>query len=466
MRTTPSAARPPDRVVGDVMLIASEATLFGAFIGTYFYLRFTTAALAAGRDRAAGPSSVPIVLVARARATSVPMQLALAAAQAGSRRGLVLALVVQAGYLAYAVHDFARPAARVHATDATRTPRSTTRCSAPTTRTSSSGCSSTSGCSRSCARSDAHRCARRGDRVVLALRQRAHGRRDGYAPLGARMTSAASALQWVGLLGGAARGRRSTSSASGSRRPSAASAARAGASRTTSGSSSMLAVGGVSCSPPRSRRSTVFARTRDVEHDDAAARSVGSTSLATAALVANVLFLVVILLDGIASIADVAVPRRLSRSFSPLFVVVATGAAPVTTGKHLYGRYCAPATTRRTRRRCAASARSPPTSTSAPATCRCRRSACSRAAAGRRFEAAQIRRSSRTSRRSARAPPIPTPHPERGNLSQGMQLFTDHCAGCHQIVAEGGYVTGAVPPPLGRRDRHADRRGGAHRART
>ena len=29
-----------------------------------------------------------------------------------------------------------------------------------------------------------------------------------------------------------------------------------------------------------------------------------------------------------------------------------------------------------------------------------------------------------------------------------MQLFTDHCAGCHQIVAEGGYVTGAVPPPL------------------
>jgi ubiquinol-cytochrome c reductase cytochrome c subunit len=29
-----------------------------------------------------------------------------------------------------------------------------------------------------------------------------------------------------------------------------------------------------------------------------------------------------------------------------------------------------------------------------------------------------------------------------------MKLFTDHCAGCHQVVAEGGYVTGAVPPPL------------------
>jgi ubiquinol-cytochrome c reductase cytochrome c subunit len=45
-------------------------------------------------------------------------------------------------------------------------------------------------------------------------------------------------------------------------------------------------------------------------------------------------------------------------------------------------------------------------------------------------------------------PAIPTPHPERGDLSQGMRLFTERCAGCHQVVAEGGYVTGALPPPL------------------
>jgi ubiquinol-cytochrome c reductase cytochrome c subunit len=45
-------------------------------------------------------------------------------------------------------------------------------------------------------------------------------------------------------------------------------------------------------------------------------------------------------------------------------------------------------------------------------------------------------------------PPVPKPHPERGNLSEGEHLFADHCAGCHQIVAEGGYVTGALPPPL------------------
>ncbi|HEX3454588.1 MAG TPA: c-type cytochrome [Gaiellaceae bacterium] len=45
-------------------------------------------------------------------------------------------------------------------------------------------------------------------------------------------------------------------------------------------------------------------------------------------------------------------------------------------------------------------------------------------------------------------PPIPTPKPERGNLSQGQALFTENCAGCHQVMAQGGYVTGAVPPAL------------------
>jgi ubiquinol-cytochrome c reductase cytochrome c subunit len=45
-------------------------------------------------------------------------------------------------------------------------------------------------------------------------------------------------------------------------------------------------------------------------------------------------------------------------------------------------------------------------------------------------------------------PPVPTPHPERGTLGRGMHLFQDNCAGCHQIVAQGGYLTGAVAPPL------------------
>src|SRR3954467_2617609 len=45
-------------------------------------------------------------------------------------------------------------------------------------------------------------------------------------------------------------------------------------------------------------------------------------------------------------------------------------------------------------------------------------------------------------------PRIPRPQPARGKLAEGQQLFTDHCAGCHQIDAEGGYVTNAVAPSL------------------
>ncbi len=47
-------------------------------------------------------------------------------------------------------------------------------------------------------------------------------------------------------------------------------------------------------------------------------------------------------------------------------------------------------------------------------------------------------------------PPVPKPHPERGDVSAGMRLFTDHCAGCHQIAGVGGIVTGARVPSLAR----------------
>jgi ubiquinol-cytochrome c reductase cytochrome c subunit len=47
-------------------------------------------------------------------------------------------------------------------------------------------------------------------------------------------------------------------------------------------------------------------------------------------------------------------------------------------------------------------------------------------------------------------PPVPVPEPDRGSVSDGLQLFTEHCAGCHQAVAEGGVVPGARVPPLDR----------------
>ena len=47
-------------------------------------------------------------------------------------------------------------------------------------------------------------------------------------------------------------------------------------------------------------------------------------------------------------------------------------------------------------------------------------------------------------------PPVPRPDPSAGSVAAGRELFTDHCAGCHQAVAEGGILTGAKAPPLDR----------------
>jgi ubiquinol-cytochrome c reductase cytochrome c subunit len=45
-------------------------------------------------------------------------------------------------------------------------------------------------------------------------------------------------------------------------------------------------------------------------------------------------------------------------------------------------------------------------------------------------------------------PDIPKPAPEHGHIPEGLRLFTQHCAGCHQVAGEGGYVTNARVPRL------------------
>jgi ubiquinol-cytochrome c reductase cytochrome c subunit len=45
-------------------------------------------------------------------------------------------------------------------------------------------------------------------------------------------------------------------------------------------------------------------------------------------------------------------------------------------------------------------------------------------------------------------PGVPQPEPSTGSISQGFKLFTEDCAGCHQSLARGGFVTGARVPPL------------------
>lgn len=47
-------------------------------------------------------------------------------------------------------------------------------------------------------------------------------------------------------------------------------------------------------------------------------------------------------------------------------------------------------------------------------------------------------------------PSVPAVHPERGSLREGLKAFTEHCAGCHQVVARGGIAPGAVAPALQR----------------
>ena len=94
---------------GMVILIASEATLFGAFIGTYFYLRFRAPHWPP--DGLPEPKVVvPLIMTAVLLSTSIPMALASRAAQArrlaATRLFVLVALIAQAGYFAYQVHDF------------------------------------------------------------------------------------------------------------------------------------------------------------------------------------------------------------------------------------------------------------------------------------------------------------------------------------------------------------------------
>jgi heme/copper-type cytochrome/quinol oxidase subunit 3 len=105
---------------GMTILIASEATLFGTFIGTYYFLRFKTRVWPP--DGIPEPKLViPLVMLAVLVSTTVPMRMAATAARTGrlatTRFLIALALVVQSGYFAYEVHDFSD---QLHQFDITR----------------------------------------------------------------------------------------------------------------------------------------------------------------------------------------------------------------------------------------------------------------------------------------------------------------------------------------------------------
>jgi cytochrome c oxidase subunit 3/cytochrome c oxidase subunit I+III len=93
-----------------VLFVATEGTLFGTIFGTYAYLRFKAPHWPP--DGIPSPSiTIPLVLTGVLLTTSGPMQLASAAAKAGRARRaqalLLLALVVQTGYLAMQLQRYA-----------------------------------------------------------------------------------------------------------------------------------------------------------------------------------------------------------------------------------------------------------------------------------------------------------------------------------------------------------------------
>lgn len=47
-----------------------------------------------------------------------------------------------------------------------------------------------------------------------------------------------------------------------------------------------------------------------------------------------------------------------------------------------------------------------------------------------------------------KGPAIPSVDPAAAPINQGLSAFTEHCAGCHQVGARGGIVTGGIAPPL------------------
>jgi heme/copper-type cytochrome/quinol oxidase subunit 3 len=94
---------------GMAVFVATEATLFGTIIGTYFYLRFNSAHWpppGVPKPEVLLPLVLTVVLVS----TSIPVQLAVRSARGGNaspaRWLLALAIVIQAAYFGIQIHLF------------------------------------------------------------------------------------------------------------------------------------------------------------------------------------------------------------------------------------------------------------------------------------------------------------------------------------------------------------------------
>ena len=108
-RRPPQPVAHPNGWWGTAIFVASEATLFGALLGSYYYLRFK--AVHWPPPGVPEPKVLlPLILTAVLVSSSVPMQLALRAARAGraarAQLALVAALALQGAYFGVQVHLF------------------------------------------------------------------------------------------------------------------------------------------------------------------------------------------------------------------------------------------------------------------------------------------------------------------------------------------------------------------------
>ena len=94
---------------GMALFVATEATLFGCVVGSYFYLRFRTSPWPP-HGVPEPKLTLPLVLTGVLVSTSALMQLAYSSARRArltvTRAALLAALVVQSGYLAMQIHLF------------------------------------------------------------------------------------------------------------------------------------------------------------------------------------------------------------------------------------------------------------------------------------------------------------------------------------------------------------------------
>ncbi len=108
------AAR-PNGWWGMAIFVATEATLFGTLVGSYFFLRFSTPHWPPFGIRPP-EIAVPLILTGVLVATSVLLQKALGSAREGRRSAawllILVAVVVQAGYFAMQIRLFENDLAR------------------------------------------------------------------------------------------------------------------------------------------------------------------------------------------------------------------------------------------------------------------------------------------------------------------------------------------------------------------